>query len=180
MKALILLAEGFETVEALATYDILKRSHRIDPTLCSIGADLPVVSSQGIKIQAEAILARTDLTDFDMIILPGGKKGVENLKASQDVVSAIWTMLLMDKDVHAICAAPSILCEMGLLNHSRYTCFPGFQSGEGEYSGEGVTNDEGLITGKSMGYTIPFAEEIVRYYFGEEAVEEIRKGTLGR
>ena len=93
MKALILLAEGFETVEALATYDILKRSHRIDPTLCSIGADLPVVSSQGIKIQAEAILARTDLTDFDMIILPGGKKGVENLKASQDVVSAIWTML---------------------------------------------------------------------------------------
>ena len=179
MKALILLAEGFETVEALATYDVLKRSHRIEPTLCSIGSDLPVISSQGIKIQAEAVLGRIDLSEFDMLILPGGKKGVENLKASEDVKNAIWAMHLQDKDVHAICAAPSVLCEMGLMEHARYTCFPGFQSGNGEYTGEGVVNDEGLITGKSMGYTIAFAEEIVRHYYGEEAVNEIRKGTLG-
>ena len=181
MKALILLAEGFETVEALATYDVFKRSHQIEPTLCSIADSLSVLSSQGILVKADVLLQGLDLSAYDMLILPGGKKGVENLSASQAVEEAIlyfWNA--RDKEVHAICAAPSILRKMGLLDKRTYTCFPGFEGEEGHYTGKGVEVDDDLITGKSMGYTVEFALAIVNRHFGDETVHSIEKGVYGK
>ena len=181
MKALILLAEGFETVEALATIDIFKRSHRIDPLSASISSSKGVLSSQGILVQADVLLSEINPDEFDMIILPGGKKGVENLKKDANVTSLVRKFdANPNKEVHAICAAPSILRELGLLNERTYTCFPGFEGKEGTYTGEGVTIDDNLITGKSMGYTIPFALAIVERHFGTECVKEIEKGVYGK
>ena len=115
-----------------------------------------------------------------MLILPGGKKGVENLKKNKDVLNLVrFFFLTPGKEVHAICAAPSILGELGLLKDRHYTCFPGFEGKEGTYTKEGVTKDGNLITGKSMGYTIPFALAIVEAHFGKETVAQIEKGTLG-
>lgn len=180
MKALILLAEGFETVEALATYDVFKRSHQIEPTLCSISESISVLSSQGILVKADVLLQKADLSAYDMLILPGGKKGVENLKASEGVKKAILYFWEKEgKEVHAICAAPSILREMGLLNERTYTCFPGFDGPEGRYTREGVETDGDLITGKSMGYTVDFALAIVKRHFGQETVDAIKKGVYG-
>ena len=184
MTALILLADGFETTEALTTYDILCRSHLIQPTLCSISASKAVVSSHGVTVVAPVCFADVEDFDplgFDMLILPGGKKGVDNLFASDAVtalIMAYWSN--PNKQVHAICAAPSLLARRGLLEGRRYTCFPGFQSGKGEYTGEGVTVDGNLVTGKSMGYSIPFAEAIIALNCGEDAVKAIRPGTLGQ
>ena len=73
MNCLILLADGFETVEALQTYDLLKRTHKFDVRLCSIKSTLEVVSSQSVKVTAELLLSNVDPLSFDFLILPGGR-----------------------------------------------------------------------------------------------------------
>ena len=81
--------------------------------------------------------------------------------------------------IYAICAAPSILGELGYLDGKNYTCFPGFQTGKGHYIDQGAVVDGDLITGHSMGYTLAFAEAIIKKLLGEEAVLAIRPGTMG-
>ena len=179
MNCYILLADGFETTEALTTYDVLVRSHAIEPRLVSIHARYEVTSSHGVIVKAHLLLSEAKLENVDFLILPGGKKGVDNLKSSEDVHAFLLKAIEMGLHVHAICAAPSILGGIGYLDGKRYTCFPGFQVGKGEYTGDGVTVDGNLITGKSMGYSIPFAEAIVAKYCGEGVVMNIRKGTMG-
>jgi len=179
MKARILLADGFETVEALLTYDILKRSHRFDVALVSCNEDLNVVSSQGVRVQAEELLSSITVDSSDMLILPGGKKGVDNLHANKIVLNLILEYLKAGKDVHAICAAPSILGDLGVLDGLPYTCFPGFQRGEGVYQDVGAVETPHIITGRSMGFTMDFAKTIVSHYYGQEAVEAIRPGVEG-
>ena len=180
MNALIFLADGFEMSEALVTFDILTRSHLIHPKLISISSSLEVTTSMGVAVKADNRLEDIRLDEFDMIILPGGKKGVENLASSKQVKDAIISFKEKGKDVHAICAAPSILGKLGYLDGKNYTCFPGFESGKGNYINTGVVTDGHLVTGHSMGYSMSFAEAIVALYYGEEEVNHIRKGTLGR
>ena len=178
-NALILLADGFEETEALTTHDILNRTHEIIPTLCSIKDEQLVISSAGLRVIADASLGQIREGDYSFLVLPGGKKGVENLKASKEVRALIERFLASKRGVYAICAAPSILAEMGHLDQATYTCFPGFECGKGLYSGKEVEIDGPWITARSMGYTIPFAEAIVKKELGEEALKRIRPGTLG-
>ena len=179
MNCLILLADGFETVEALQTYDLLKRTHRFNVRLCSVNPTLNVTSSQGVKIEAEETLSSIDPKAWDFLILPGGKLGVENLKKNKDVISIIRSFLDSGKDVHAICAAPSILGELGYLDGLPYTCFPGFEKGKGHYQDEGAVICQETVTGHSMYYTIAFAEKIVELELGKEALERTYPGTRG-
>ncbi len=178
-NALILLADGFEETEALATHDILNRTHEIKPFLCSIKEGKTVASSAGLNVIADLSLSEIKEEDYSFLVLPGGKKGVENLKASEEVGNLIRSFLSAGRGVYAICAAPSILAEMGLLEEAKYTCFPGFETGKGAYTGKEVEIDGKWITARSMAYTIPFAEAIIRKELGEEAVMRIRPGTMG-
>ena len=179
MNALLLLADGFETTEALLTYDLLCRSHLFKTTLCSIKKERSVVSSHGVHVEAETTLDQIDRSAFDMVILPGGKLGTENLGASEEVHCLISDFLSSGKDVHAICAAPSILGKYGYLDNIAYTCFPGFQTGKGTWLDQGVVVTPHTITGRSMGYTMDFAKAIIAHYYGQEAVERIRAGVEG-
>lgn len=179
IKGLILLADGFEQVEAIGTMDILQRTHQIEVTSASISKHLEVESSHGLEVKADALLENLHPEDFDFIVLPGGKRGVDNLDASKAVHKAIEHFLSAKKLVAAICAAPSILGKMGALDHKKYTCFPGFQAGKGEYLDVASVKDGALITGHSMGYTIPFAEAIVRYYLGMDGQKAIAPGVYG-
>ncbi len=179
MKALIILADGFETVEALQTYDLLKRTHRFDVKLVSASSSLDVLSSQGVPVKAEMVLKDVNVGAADMLILPGGKLGVENLKANGDVLRLIGEYLDAGKDVHAICAAPSILGMLGRLDGLDYVCFPGFQTGKGNYVDTGVVVTPHTITGRSMGYTMEFGKAIIAHYYGEEAVKAILPGVMG-
>lgn len=178
MNCLIMLADGFETVEALQTYDLLKRTHRFDVKLCGVYGR-SVRSSQGVLLEAEIILDEICPNDYDFIILPGGKLGVENLKKSEVLLKIIQDFIREGKDVHAICAAPSILGMLGLLDELNYTCFPGFQTGKGTWVDAGVVKTTHIITGRSMGFTMDFAKAIIAHYYGEEAVEAIRPGVEG-
>ncbi len=179
MNALVLLADGFETVEALQTVDVLTRTHKIEVTTASITSSLTVESSIGIQVQAKALLKDISLQNYAFLVLPGGKKGVENLGKSPLVLQAVKEFLDNGKDVHAICAAPSILGGLGYLDGLPYTCFPGFQKGEGDYKDTGVVVTSHIITGRSMGYTLPFAEAIVERYLGKEGKASIAPGVYG-
>ena len=179
MNALIFLADGFETVEALQTYDILKRSHHFNVLLCSISSSKEVVSSHGVVVHAEATFDEVDLDAYSVFILPGGGKGVENLSRCQKLLDFLPKAIAEGKDVHAICAAPSILGGLGLLDGLPYTCFPGFQKGNGTWLDEGVVETTRIITGRSMGWTMEFAKTIVAHYYGEECVEQLLQGVMG-
>jgi len=179
LKGLMLLADGFEQTEALTTHDILSRTHQIDLEYVSITDDLMVTSSMGLRVQALGLLKDKRVGDYDFIVLPGGKGGVDNLKASPLVLDTIRKFHDAGKKHFAICAAPSILGELGYLDGKEYTCFPGFQKGEGKYIHAGSIIDGDLVTGHSMGYTIEFASNIVRVLLGEEALEGIQKGVKG-
>jgi len=178
-KGLMLLAEGFETSEAIVTIDILKRTHAFAIDYVSISESLDVKSSHDITIKANALLKEVDASKYDFLILPGGKKGVENLASSPIVIKAIKQFHDEDKYLCAICAAPSILGELGYLDGHKYTCFPGFEKGKGEYLDIGAVLDQKLITGHSMGYTRNFAELIVFALTNEETLEKIQPGILG-
>ncbi len=176
---IILLADGFEQVEALATQDILLRTGRIKPTLVSISESLEVASSAGLRVYAEALLSEIDEDAYDFLVLPGGKRGVDNLGKSEAVINLIHHFYKTKRPVYAICAAPSILGNLGYLDGKRFTCFPGFERGNGTWVDEGAVKDGDLITGRSMAYTIPFAEKIVEAQLGAEAVDAIAPGTRG-
>ena len=179
MNAIILLADGFETVEALQTYDVLKRAHAFDVRLVSISSSLEVVSSHKVKVTAEERLSDIDVDAVDFLVLPGGELGVSNLKASAAVKALVSKFLDEGKDVHAICAAPSILGELGYLDGLPYTCFPGFQTGKGTWVDAPCVETPQIITGRSMGHTLAFARAIVKKYCGEEGLEAIKPGIDG-
>lgn len=179
MRTLIFLAEGFETVEALLTLDLLNRSKRFDVKTVSISDSLSVPSSQGTVVQADVLFKDIDPFDYDVIILPGGKKGTDNLKSFTPLTELLPEFVAKGKDVHAICAAPSILASLGLLDGLDYTCFPGFECGEGHYQDVGVVETAHIITGHSMGFTMEFGKTIIRHYYGEDAVNAILPGVLG-
>lgn len=179
IKGLMLLADGFEQTEALTTHDILTRTHEIDLEYVSIKDDLVVESSMGLEVKAKNILKNVCVDDYEFIVLPGGKGGVDNLKASPLVLETVRKFHEAGKKHFAICAAPSILGELGYLDGKNYTCFPGFQKGNGIYIHEGSVIDGDLVTGHSMGYTIEFASNIVRVLLGEAALEGIQKGVKG-
>jgi 4-methyl-5(b-hydroxyethyl)-thiazole monophosphate biosynthesis len=178
-RCCILLADGFEQTEALTTHDIFCRSHEIEPVLVSTMGRLEVTSSMGLRVQAHALLESLREEDFDFLVLPGGKKGVENLKANPKVIDLVKAFHEAGKPHFAICAAPSILGELGYLDGLDYTCFPGFEKGKGHYRDEGAVICQETVTGHSMYYTIAFAEKIVELELGKEALERTYPGTRG-
>ena len=175
----ILLHDGFEQTEALATMDILHRSHAFDIILLSDMAGLEVKSSSGLIVKADKLLKDSSTDDFDIMVIPGGKAGVEGLYASEPAMSLIKKAIAEGKHVHAICAAPSILGRIGYLKGKKATCFPGFELGEADWQDESVVVDGLTVTGRSMGYSIEFAHAIVKLEAGEEADKRIYAGQLG-
>ena len=179
MKAAILLENGFESTEALTTHDVLLRSKRIETDLISASNLDKVESSNGLTIISDKKMKDIDILDYDFIVLPGGKKGVINLKANPEVKKAIAEFKDRGKHVYAICAAPSILGEMGYLDDKEYVCFPGFETGKGKCLQKGAHRDGDLITGHSMAFTFDFAIEILRFELGEETAKEVYDGARG-
>ena len=176
---MILLADGFEELEAIAVHDVLCRTHACQADFVGTMGSLAVRTSRGFSVQAHTLLEMVDPASYDFLVLPGGKLGVENLKKNEKVISLIKSFHEEGKGTYAICAAPSILGELGFLDGHDYTCFPGFQKGKGRYQEKGVVADGPCITGRSMAYSIPFAEEVARKELGEEALKSAFPGMYG-
>ena len=178
-KGIILLADGFEQTEALGPQDILLRAG-IKADLVSTNHTDHIISSMGTKVFAQYTLEDIDFEKYDFIIIPGGSTGVENLFNSDEVASVLKHFYQNQKLICAICAGPSLLIKLNLLNNRNFTCFPGFEVGATTRNKvDPVVVDKNLITARSMYYSLPFAEEIVRFYLGQDGLDKIKHGTKG-
>ncbi|MBP5492252.1 MAG: DJ-1/PfpI family protein [Clostridiales bacterium] len=175
MKTIVFLADGFEECEALIVVDILRRA-RIEVDMASVMGRRVVLSSRKIPVTADVLAEDVDFSDVDMIILPGGRAGTENLKKSPIVLEKC-VEFEKEKHIAAICAAPTIFAELGLLAGKKATCHPDFadQLPEGVGTGESVVVCGNIITGQALGATFEFAFEIVRMLVGEEPIRKIKK-----
>ncbi|MCI8632898.1 MAG: DJ-1/PfpI family protein [Lachnospiraceae bacterium] len=176
-KVCVFLANGLEECEGLITIDILRRAG-IEVTTASIHDERMIESSHKIRFEADALAKELSYEGFDMVILPGGLGGTQNLAASPLVAQVVREFVQRpDKQAAAICAAPSVLGELGLLKGRRATCYPGFEAKllGAEATGEAVTEDGNIITGRGLGAAIPFALHLVSRLEGAEKAEEIRQ-----
>ena len=120
------LANGFEEVEGLAPVDILRRGG-VDIKTVSVTGSEYVETSHGITIKADLTIENADLSDADMLLLPGGLPGATNLRDHEGVCAALKTQAAKGGRIGAICAAPLVLGHLGLLEGRYATCYPGFE-----------------------------------------------------
>lgn len=174
MKALVLLADGFEESEALSPVDVMRRAG-IDVRLLSIGTELLVVSSHGIKVVADGLLSEHE-GDYDVVMLPGGMPGSRNLDASDAVRRLLTEAYNNGKLIAAICAAPMVFGHLGFVKDRRVTVYPGFESEmEGAVlTGEQVVTDGNVITAIGAGASFAFGLEIIRSLMGDKTAFDIK------
>lgn len=177
MKAYILLAEGFETIEALTPLDLLRRCG-VDVKLVSISDSLRVVSSHGLSVEAD-ILLTDGADDGDMVILPGGYPGYENLRKSEAVLDKVRVYSASGKYVAAICGAPTVLLSAGIAKGRKITCHSSvLDEMRGDYNCTcaDVEVDGKLITGKGAGLSLPFALALAETLAPADVVEKVKAG----
>ena len=176
-KVCVFLANGLEECEGLVTIDILRRAG-VEVTTASIHDERLIQSSHHISFYADTLASELDMTQFDMVVLPGGLGGTNNLAASPLVAETVKDFATdTTKMVAAVCAAPSVLGLLGLLQGKKATCYPGFEDKllGAEATGEPVVEDGNIITGKGLGATIPFALHLAARLEGTAKAEEIRQ-----
>lgn len=177
MRCAILLAEGFETVEALLPLDLLRRA-KVHVDLISINQDYSIRSSHKVLIETDYAWKDVDLDLYDALILPGGRDGKNNLENSEAVKETILRFAKEEKWIASICAAPSILGHLGLLKGKKYTCNPSFEEEafEGTYVDQKVVVDGKIITGRAMSSSMEFARTMVSLWSDEETMKRVDEG----
>lgn len=177
----VLVAPGLEEVEALAPVDILYRAG-IRADLISITDARQVTSSHDVVLTCAVTLEEADLDAYDMIFLPGGIPGTPNLKADARVCALVRERVEAGRPVAAICAAPSILAELGVLEGRKATANPNFMAVLAEHgahtSEASVVVDGTILTSRGMATAVDLGLEIVRYYRGDAAVEEMKVAVV--
>ncbi len=174
-KVYAFIADGLEEVEALMVIDLLRRA-KIDVVMVSIKDDLLVEGSHGIKIMADATIDEIDFDEGDCIFLPGGIPGTPNLEACEKLTEQIVKYNEKGKLLAAICAAPTILSNLGLLKDKNATSYPSFEDTMDckEYGGK-VVRDGNFITGKGLGVALEEGLEIISYLVDENTADEVAK-----
>lgn len=177
-KAYILLAEGFEVIEALATIDVMQRAG-VECVRVAVGNDLDVSSSHNIvECRADLLLSEADLSDGAALILPGGNPGYINL-GSNDTVRE-WTRRYFDEGrvVAAICGAPTVLALSDVARGSRITCHSSVREQMEGYDvvGGNVVEDDNLITGAGAGVSVEFALAVAARLIDPQTLARVRKG----
>ena len=177
----IMLADGFEEVEALAVADVLYRAG-VRSDLISVTDARHVTSSHGIRVVADLMLEDVDLSAYTLLFLPGGMPGTLGLKATPAIQAEVLRRADAGQPVAAICAAPSILAELGVLESRHATANPAFvkaiAAGGAIVHENPVVVDEFIITSRGAGTALELGLEIVRYLLGDEVVDEVARGVV--
>lgn len=177
-KSIILLANGYEEVEALTVVDLFRR---VDLTIdmISITGDLETVGDHGITIRADKLLNEIDSSEYDMLILPGGLPGSQQLTADEDVQQLLKDFRAADKYIAAICAAPMALERAGLLKDYCGTGYPAVcRNIYDDFCEDIVCVDRKLITAQGPAVSTYFALKLVEIMAGKEARDELAEGML--
>lgn len=177
----IMLADGFEEVEALAVADVLYRAG-VRADLISVTDARHVTSSHGIRVVADLMLEDVDLSAYTLLFLPGGMPGTLGLKATPAIQAEVLRRADAGQPVAAICAAPSILAELGVLEGRHATANPAFvkaiAAGGAIIHENPVVVDEFIITSRGAGTSLELGLEIVRYLLGDGVVDEVARGVV--
>ena len=169
----MLLGTGFEETEAIAPLDLLRRA---GVKVLTVGVNgKTVYGGHGIGIEADITLDQLDLTDLEMIILPGGLGGVASVRASKPAMDALQFAWENDKFVAAICAGPTVLADLGITNGKTATCYPGCESGMGSANvvAEAAVRDGKLITGASAGCAVKFGLALIEALKGAQTAKTV-------
>ncbi|SHO54104.1 DJ-1 family glyoxalase III [Anaerocolumna xylanovorans] len=170
----LFLADGFEEIEGLTVVDLLRRAE-IKIMTVSVTGSLKIAGAHGINVEADDLFENLDFEDARMLVLPGGMPGTKNLADHAGLVDLLKKFREEDKALAAICAAPSILGENGLLKGKEATCFPGYEEKliGAKVTGARAVTDGNIITGKGMGTAIDFSLEIIRFLKENETADRI-------
>ena len=181
MKGLMILANGFEDVEALATLDVLRRS-KLNVTLVSVNNTLEVTTQSNIVVKAEKLFNELDINEFDFLIIPGGRAVFQVLDKMYEIDNLINHFANNNKLVCAICAAPHLVGKLGHLKNKLFTCFPTCEEqiiGGTYLKDQGVVTSGNFITGKAMYYSFDFALAIIKHLQGEEQAKKVLASIKG-
>lgn len=179
-KVLVPLAEGFEEIEAVASIDILRRGG-VEVVTASITDDLQVLGAHHIKMMADELLEAVIGDEYDAILLPGGGLGTQNLKACGPLLERLRDQRESGGLVCAICAAPTVLAEAGVLAKEHFTCYPGCENEIGRASaGVPVVADGQIVTGQAPGAAVLFGLVVLRHLCGDEIAAQVADGMVTR
>ncbi|MDA3061364.1 DJ-1/PfpI family protein [Campylobacter sp. VBCF_02 NA5] len=178
MKVAVILANGFEEIEAISVVDLLRRAG-IDAKFLGLEKKC-VTGSHGVEIIADDLLVNLDINEYEMIVLPGGLPGAEHLAKSEKLGEILREFDKASKKIGAICAAPWALGTAGVLKDS-YTCYPGFEgtvAHAGYTASANVIIDKNIITSRGPATAMEFALTIVRELKGEQAFSTLKSELL--
>ena len=173
------LADGFEEVEALTTVDVLRRAG-IDVKTVSVTGSKSVKGTHDVIVEADLLYEEADYIECEMIVLPGGMPGASNLEAHKGLSEHIKDFADGGKKLAAICAAPMVFGTCGILNGKKATIYPGMEKRlkGAEATGDNVTVDCNIITGKGPALAMEFALKLVEILKGRDIADDVAAGLL--
>lgn len=178
-EVFVFLAEGFEEIEAVSIIDVLRRGD-VKVSAVSITNDYIVKGAHNISVEADYLFDEVDLSLGDMLVLPGGMPGADNLNKHEGLKIAISKYNDDGKRIAAICAAPLVFGSLGILRNKKATSYPGFESQltGADIKSDGVVVDGNIITGKGPGFAAQFGLKLVEELQGKEKANEVASGML--
>ncbi len=177
----VLLGTGFEETEAIAPIDLMRRAGIPVMTVGINGKT--VYGGHGIGIEADIKLGEMDLTDLEMIVLPGGLSGVASIRASHEAMDAIAFAYENNRYVAAICAGPTVLADLHITDGKKATCYPGCENGMGSavmVNNVPCVTDGKLITGTSAGCAVPFGLALIAALKGDDIANTVAQQIVIR
>ncbi len=178
-RVLVPMADGTEMIEALTVVDVFRRAG-IAVDTASVG-DLIITSSHGVKIETDKLIKDCLETEYDLVVIPGGIPGAENLKNSDALTSILKRQKETNKLYGAICASPAVVLEpIGLLAEKNATCHPMFAANldNSKFSEQDVMVDGNCVTSRGAGTSVAFALKLLDLLAGEEKMREVAKGMV--
>lgn len=174
----IILGTGFEEIEAVAPCDILRRGG-VEVRFAGIGA-LEVTGGNGITVKADCLVEDMDLEAMELVMLPGGMGGVRSILGSEAAMNAVKYAYEAGKFVTAICAAPTILAQLGITDGKQATVYPGMegQMGSAVMTGKSTAADGKVLTGRAPGAALDFGYLLLETLKGAEVAAKVRSGMV--
>jgi 4-methyl-5(b-hydroxyethyl)-thiazole monophosphate biosynthesis len=173
--AYVFMADGMEETECLTIVDLLRRGG-VDVTTVSVMKKKAVHTSHGVVIKADQKFKKVDFSDADLLFLPGGGLGVQNLYAHKGLKKLLKSADLDKVYLGAVCAGPSVLGRLGLLKGYHATCYPGFedQLKGADYTGEGICVDRHIVTGIGLGFCVDLGLRLLAILEGQDVSDKIK------
>lgn len=181
-KVIVFMAKGFEEMELTISVDILRRAD-IDVKIAGLANKIgPITGSRGMKMIPDMLVSEVNTDNIDMIVIPGGLEGTQNLAESEAVLSIVRKMNDKKGLIAAICAGPVVLIKAGVMKGRTATSHPAAKDymQQVTYLEDRVVVDDNIITSRAAGTTFEFAFKLMQHLVGAAPVSEVNKGVLAK